>query len=616
MPLHVGFSSLPKCRKLLPLLFLFFVTCLTPTLRVSGFAAPSPVSHIDRFKRLQNQFDLRGTALASNDGSKEVTLSPREAYFLGQAFATWIIRELSPQSSASTSAETLPITIAAGRDSRLTGPALSYSFLEGVETVCGAAAPVDLGLCSTPATFHACLDPPLGLGVSASVMVTASHLPMDRNGFKMFSRQGKGGLTEAEVSDVVALAAEIFQDQHGAYPNLDIPTTRPHPHWLKAHRFLQDVYGEHLSQLIRNCAAKGQNFEKPLEGMRVVLNPVNGAGGFFVHVLEACGADTRGSFNLAPDGHFPNEPPNPEDPATMRATVQAVAAAGADLGVILDPDCDRVGLVSGVGKAAGGDRALIALNRNRLIAMAAAVVLRDHPGSTIVTDSVTSEGLSRFIAKRGGKHLRYQKGYRNVIEKGESLPDCWLAMECSGHAAFRENRFLDDGAFLAVKLIGEMASPVSALTGGKDIAVFTPSAGFEGANLLALIADLDEPVEYVEIRLPVLRGRDREVAIEQVLKAFEWVVSVTSWWKMEKYNYEGLRAKVQEGGGRKAGWLHFRASLHDPVISLTCESEVEGGVAAMLGTLIDCGMPDATSDTVDWASAVQYLRGRRGPRSL
>jgi len=572
-----------------------------------GFSVPSPVSSIERFKRLQNQFDLRGTALASNGGGKQVTLSPTEAFFLGQAFATWVVRQ---QQGAA------PVTIAVGRDSRLTGPALSYSLLEGVEAVCGSEAALDLGLCSTPATFHACLDPPLGLAVAGSIMVTASHLPMDRNGMKMFFRLGKGGLGEKDVSEVVALASQLYEEQHGVYPNLDLPTTRPHPHWKQAHDFLPDVYGEHLAQLIRNSAANGQNWERPLEGMKILVNPGNGAGGFFLRVLEACGADTTGSFNVEPDGHFPNQNPNPEDPATMQATVEAVAAAKADLGVIFDPDCDRLGLVGGGGKEAPAGFQPLALNRNRLIAMAAAVVLRDHPGSTIVTDSVTSEGLSRFISRRGGKHLRYQKGYRNVIEKAQSLPDCWLAMECSGHAAFRENRFLDDGCFLAVKLIGEMACPVSALTGGGKMGVAMPTNAANGKDLSALIADLDEPMEYAEVRLGVREGCERGLATERVLKAFEWVVSVNSVWKMEKENYEGLRAKVQEDEGRKTGWLHFRPSLHDPVVALTCESEVEGGIAAMLGTLIDGGMLDATNDMVDWSSCMEYLRGRRGPRSL
>ncbi|CAN0380360.1 unnamed protein product, partial [Hapterophycus canaliculatus] len=86
----------------------------------------------------------------------------------------------------------------------------------------------------------------------------------------------------------------------------------------------------------------------------------------------------------------------------------------ADLGIVLDTDVDRSGVVDRNGEA---------INRNRLIAFLATVVLRNSPGTTIVTDSTTSNGLKRFIEARGGKHLRFKKGYKNVIDKAIALND-------------------------------------------------------------------------------------------------------------------------------------------------------------------------------------------------
>ena len=78
-----------------------------------------------------------------------------------------------------------------------------------------------------------------------------------------------------------------------------------------------------------------------------------------------------------------------------------------------------------------------------------AIVLREHPGTTIVTDARTSIGLSSFITDRGGKHCLYRVGYRNVIDKGVRLNkdgvETHLMMETSGHGALKENYFLDDG---------------------------------------------------------------------------------------------------------------------------------------------------------------------------
>ena len=90
-----------------------------------------------------------------------------------------------------------------------------------------------------------------------------------------------------------------------------------------------------------------------------------------------------------------------------------------------------------------------------------AIVLEEHPNSTIVTDSVTSNGLASFIESKGGKHHRFKRGYKNVIDEGIRLNkegiEVNLAIETSGHGAMKENHFLDDGAYLVVKILTKMA---------------------------------------------------------------------------------------------------------------------------------------------------------------
>ncbi len=79
--------------------------------------------------------------------------------------------------------------------------------------------------------------------------------------------------------------------------------------------------------------------------------------------------------------------------------------------------------------------------------MQAAITLRDFPGTTIVTDSVTSNGLTDFIKLRGGKHLRWKRGYKNVITKGIELNNAGtqteLMMETSGHGAMKACPYLN-----------------------------------------------------------------------------------------------------------------------------------------------------------------------------
>ena len=209
----------------------------------------------------------------------------------------------------------------------------------------------------------------------------------------------------------------------------------------------------------------------------------NGAGGFYAgKVLEPLGANTKGSQFLDPDGTFPNHIPNPENEAAMAAICQAVLDNQADFGIIFDTDVDRSAAVDSQGNE---------LNRNRLIALISAVVLREHPGSTVVTDSITSDGLATFITGLGGVHHRFKRGYKNVINESVRLNEAgqasWLAIETSGHGAMKENYFLDDGAYLVSKLLGELAI-----------------AKQSGKVLTDLIAELKEPVDSEEYRLKIL----------------------------------------------------------------------------------------------------------------
>jgi phosphomannomutase len=246
--------------------------------------------------------------------------------------------------------------------------------------------------------------------------------------------------------------------------------------------------------------------------------------------------------------------PNPENEAAMASICQAVVAHGADFGIIFDTDVDRGAAVDHQGRE---------LNRNRLIALIAAIVLKAHPGSTIVTDSITSDGLTQFIeGDLGGIHHRFQRGYKNVINEALRLnaagQPTWLAIETSGHGAMKENYFLDDGAYLVSQLLVELAK-----------------ARLANQRLTDLIAPLQEPAESEEFRLkiqvPDFRAQGAGV-IEQ-LQAF---VETQPDWAIVPKNYEGVRVACSSPD--EDGWFLLRLSLHDPVLPLNIESQVAGGV--------------------------------------
>ncbi len=191
-------------------------------------------------------------------------------------------------------------------------------------------------------------------------------------------------------------------------------------------------------------------------------------------------------------------------------------------------------------------------------------------GQTIVTDSVTSSGLAQFIMEWGGEHYRYKRGYRNVIDEAKRLNEaglnCPLAIETSGHAALRENHFLDDGMYLVTVLICEAMRLKQ-----------------EGKELTDLIADLREPVESAEIRLDITAEDFRSagrLAIEKVMDHAAFAPG----WHIAPDNREGVRINF-DLEGLNDGWFLLRLSVHDPVLPLNIESDVKGGVKRMAEAL-------------------------------
>jgi phosphomannomutase len=417
----------------------------------------------------------------------------------------------------------------------------------------------DFGMASTPAMFMSTVTE--GYRFDGSVMITASHLPFNRNGFKFFTCEG--GLEKADIKQILTYA------EGNVETGLNGGT-------IEQGAFM-DAYAAILADKIR--AATGE--ERPLEGFRVVVDAGNGAGGFYADkVLKTLGANTDGSRYLDPDGSFPNHIPNPEDREAMASIMEAVREVKADLGIIFDTDVDRAGAVLSDGSE---------LNRNRIIAMLAAILLREHPGTTIVTDSITSTGLAKFIEKEGGIHHRFKRGYRNVINESIRLnnegQDSQLAIETSGHGAFKENYFLDDGAYIVTKLLIELAR-------GKK----------EGYTLESLIASLEEPAESIEFRMNILEEDFRTYG-QQVIDDLNTYAASQPGWSLAPNNFEGVRVNLDDAHGN--GWFLLRLSLHDPLLPLNIESNSVGGakkIAAELAGFL------AKYEKLDAASLLKYAQ--------
>jgi phosphomannomutase len=487
------------------------------------------------WKKLQNGSDIRGVAIEGVEG-EEVNLSAETAYIIGKAFVEWLRRR-----------NTGRLSVAVGVDSRISGPMLSDAIIKGI-CESGADA-VRCGLASTPAMFMITIDSKRPC--SAGIMITASHLPYNRNGFKFFTPEG--GLEKADISEILEIA-EGFDPS--AVSSFDCSSQ----HYANSAQTVVGTvssrnYMKEYSAILVDYIRRGANAEKPLEGMKIVVDAGNGAGGFFAtDVLRPLGADISASQFLEPDGMFPNHVPNPENAEAMYSICSAVMRSGANLGIIFDTDVDRSAIVDKQGRP---------INRNSLIALISDIILREHPGSTIVTDSITSVGLVEFISTRGGIHHRFKRGYKNVINESKRLnsvgQESWIAIETSGHCALRENYYLDDGAFLVAKLLLEAAKLAR-----------------QGRELGSLITDLRKPLEDKEIRFKITE-EDFAAYGREVLEFVKREASSIAGWSLEEPNYEGVR--VNCSAPEESGWFLLRLSLHDPVLPLNIESDVNGGVA-------------------------------------
>ncbi len=408
---------------------------------------------------------------------EHVNLTEEAGNRIGGGFVRWLAEKKGKKPQE--------LRIGIGHDSRITADSLFSAAAKGIAAT--GAKVYACGLVSTPSMFMTTVFDEFGF--DGAIMITASHLPFNRNGYKFFDRDG--GLEHDDITKILETASGLSVEE----ASLDSVE--------KADSI--SVYCDFLKDKIRK-SINAADYDKPLAGLHIVVDTGNGAGGFFVEkVLNPLGADTSGSQFLEPDGHFPNH------------------------------------------------------IRDAIIAMMTAIIAEDYPGGTIVTDSVTSDRLTRFIESIGMKHHRYMRGYKNVINESIRLNNAGtvspLAIETSGHGALSENYFLDDGAYMAVKLLIALAK---AAKQNKPLAAFieTLEKGFEEREYRFKIDD-DNFKEY---------GQNALNTFEERAKAKGFQIAPNS--------YEGIRITFDTDEVK--GWLLLRMSLHDPQMPLNIEGVREG----------------------------------------
>lgn len=486
-----------------------------------------------KLMHLKSGTDVRGIAVAT-EKFPEIQLTEEVVKAISASFIDFL--------SEKTGKKINDLTVSVGHDSRISAMKIRKAVVDEIATM--GVNVLYCSYCSTPAMFMTTVT----RNCDGAIQITASHHPFDRNGLKFFTRDG--GLSGDELKKILADAEE---EKTREYTNDGT---------IKEIDYISE-YSEILRNLIKEEVG-AKEYDYPLKNFRIAVDAGNGVGGFYAEkVLAPLGADIKGSQFLEIDGMFPNHIPNPENKEAMDSICKATVENKCDLGVIFDTDVDRASCVDYKGNE---------INRNSIVALASVIALENNKGGTVVTDSVTSDGLHEFIENTlGGKHVRFKRGYKNVIDEairrtnmGENAP---LAIETSGHAAFKDNYYLDDGAYLITKIIIKMA-------------VYRNM----GKSIWDCLDELKKPVEEKELRFNIKADNFREIG-EKLIEEIKIKAAEDKDMILAPDNYEGVRVSFKDE--KRNGWFLLRLSVHDPVMPFNTESNSVNGCVEICKTFYD-----------------------------
>jgi phosphomannomutase/phosphoglucomutase len=399
-----------------------------------------------------------------------------------------------------------PGAVVVGRDCRLHSPRLHTALTDGLRILANVT---DIGIVPTPVAYFAQQH----LKSAATVMITGSHNPAEDNGFKIMV--GDEALHGRAITALGKRAADIVQ--------LGFVASR-----VGEHRVV-DVADAYIARAVAELRI-GERRPK------VVVDAGNGAGGpTAVALYSVLGFDVVPLY-CSFDGSFPHHHPDPTQPENLRFLIEAVRDTGAELGIALDGDADRVGAVDATGRILWGDQLMVLFGR----------AIRDE-----VPDA-------KFVAEVKCSQAMY-----------DALPSC--EMWKVGHSLIKE-RMQQIGAQLAGEMSGHLFFAHRWL--GFDDGIYA------GARLLELLSKSDRTLADIAAKLPVaINTPEIRIDCPDDLK-FDVVAKVTESLRHDPsvkdvVTIDGVRARFKDG------WGLVRASNTQAALVMRCEAINDQRLAAI-----------------------------------
>jgi len=430
-------------------------------------------------REIFREYDIRGTI--SSDLTDDILA------LLGRAFATYFIKNGRN-------------TLILGRDNRFSSDHIRDLLLDSFSR--NGLDVIDIGTVITPIFYFASKF----LNVDAGIMVTASHNPPEYNGFKVLL--GESTVYGEEIRSIL----KIIEDN--SFKSLK----RVGKAKIEE---MSETYISHLHTVLTLGERK----------IRLVLDCGNGTASLFApKIFESFGLELKKLY-CESDPSFPNHFPDPVKSENLKDLIKEIKGGGYDIGISLDGDGDRLGVVDEKGNIIWEDMILILFSRD---------VLKRHPGARILFDVKCSQLLFDEIKKFGGIPVMYKTGHSLMKAKMREI-GAILAGEMSGHMFFKDEYFgFDDAVYAALRLIRILSN--------------------SNQSLQEMLLSLPKVYFTPEIRVKTTE-KEKFGLVERAKEYFAR--------KYEAITIDGIRAKIKDG------WGLIRASNTSPEIIVRCEAKTE-----------------------------------------
>ncbi|MFO8163460.1 MAG: phosphomannomutase/phosphoglucomutase [Thermodesulfobacteriota bacterium] len=386
-------------------------------------------------------------------------------------------------------------TIVVGRDCRLSSPKIRDDVTEGLlNSGCNV---LDIGICPTPILYFALRH----LKADGGIMITASHNPPDYNGFKICS--GFDTIYGKEIQKVRQILEKgDFVSGKGKYSSHEV--TEPY-----------------IERITRDITIK--------QGIKVGFDAGNGtAGPVGVAILQSFGCEVHDLY-CDMDGSFPNHEPDPTVLDNMRDLIKEVREHNLTVGIGVDGDGDRIGVVDSSGNIVFGDMLLLLFARD---------ILDTNPGATIISEVKCSDRMYKDIEAHGGNAIMWKTGH-SLIKSKMKESKALLAGEMSGHMFFADRYYgYDDAIYASCRLLEILSK--------------------SGESLVGLLANVPKSHTTPEIRVDCPDSKKFEL-VERLKDEFRKHYKII--------DVDGVRIVFDDG------WGLVRASNTQPALVLRFEAQ-------------------------------------------